>query len=131
VKPEVRPPKRLRYPRNVPIAGTIYLLAVLGVTWICPPALWLFVANLCLSLVAFALYAADKSAAQNGRRRTPESQLHLVALLGGWPGAAVAQSLLRHKTQKREFQSVFKATAILNVLITASAVGYLVTQRHP
>lgn len=43
------------------------------------------------SAVTFAAYRFDKSAARAGRRRTPESTLHTLALLGGWPGALVAQ----------------------------------------
>lgn len=35
-------------------------------------------------------------------------------LAGGWPGALVAQELLRHKTRKREFRVVFRATVVLN-----------------
>lgn len=41
-----------------------------------------------LSAVAFLMYRADKSAAQQGRWRTPESTLHAIDLVGGWPGVA-------------------------------------------
>ncbi|MBL8421138.1 MAG: cold shock and DUF1294 domain-containing protein, partial [Dechloromonas sp.] len=40
-----------------------------------------------VSLIAFAAYALDKSAARSGRWRTAESTLHLLSLVGGWPGA--------------------------------------------
>jgi uncharacterized membrane protein YsdA (DUF1294 family) len=40
--------------------------------------------------------------------------LHLFALAGGWPGALIAQRLLRHKTKKQSFQVVFWATVALN-----------------
>ena len=66
------------------------------------------------SVIAFATYALDKSAAQNDRWRTRESTLHLLALAGGWPGALIAQKVLRHKSRKRLFQIVFWATVILN-----------------
>ncbi|OZA27557.1 MAG: DNA-binding protein [Hydrogenophilales bacterium 17-64-11] len=66
------------------------------------------------SLVAFVAYALDKSAARNGQRRTPESTLHLFALAGGWPGALLAQRLLRHKSSKQSFQFVFWVTVVLN-----------------
>ena len=69
---------------------------------------------LAASLAAFLAYALDKSAARNGRWRTPESTLHLIALAGGWPGAWAAQRLLRHKSRKQSFQIVFWATVILN-----------------
>ena len=66
------------------------------------------------SAVAFIAYSLDKSAAKNDLSRTPESTLYFFALIGGWPGALVAQSLLRHKSGKRSFQIVFWATVVLN-----------------
>ena len=62
---------------------------------------------LCMSLVAFALYAADKRRAVRGQWRISEATLHLVELLGGWPGALVAQRALRHKRQKRRYLVIF------------------------
>jgi len=60
-----------------------------------------------LSIFTFVAYAFDKPKAQNGKWRTPESTLHGLALAGGWPGAAIAQQVLRHKSKKREFRRVF------------------------
>ncbi len=59
------------------------------------------------SLVTFAFYAWDKRRATRNEWRTPEKILHLCALLGGWPGAFLAQRLLRHKNAKIPFQIVF------------------------
>jgi uncharacterized membrane protein YsdA (DUF1294 family)/cold shock CspA family protein len=73
------------------------------------------------STVAFVVYALDKSAAENDRWRTQESTLHFVGLIGGWPGAVVAQRLLRHKSKKASFQVVFWATVVLN----CGALGWL------
>lgn len=66
------------------------------------------------SIACFIAYAMDKSAAQNNRWRTKESTLHLLALAGGWPGALLAQKILRHKSKKKEFQTIFWITAALN-----------------
>lgn len=66
------------------------------------------------SLAAFVAYGLDKSAARNGRWRTKESTLHLLALVGGWPGALLAQRVYRHKSKKREFQVVFWSTVLVN-----------------
>jgi uncharacterized membrane protein YsdA (DUF1294 family)/cold shock CspA family protein len=66
------------------------------------------------SVIAFILYALDKSAAQNNQWRTRESSLHLFGLIGGWPGALLAQRMLRHKSRKKEFQIVFWATVVVN-----------------
>lgn len=66
------------------------------------------------SVATFVAYARDKAAATKGRRRTKETTLHLLSLVGGWPGALVAQAALRHKTQKREFRTVFWITVAVN-----------------
>ena len=62
---------------------------------------------LVMSVLAFGLYWYDKQQAKAGQWRTPEKVLHGVELLGGWPGACVAQQLLRHKTRKVSFQLWF------------------------
>lgn len=79
------------------------------------------------SLLAFAAYALDKTAARAGRWRTRESTLHLLALIGGWPGALLAQRQFRHKTSKASFRIAFWTTVLLNW----SALGWLSsTGRH-
>ena len=60
-----------------------------------------------MSVIAFALYAADKRRAGRGEWRISEALLHLVELLGGWPGALMAQHLLRHKRRKRGYMVIF------------------------
>ncbi|EPX56524.1 Cold-shock DNA-binding domain protein [Cystobacter fuscus DSM 2262] len=59
------------------------------------------------SLLTFALYWDDKRSATRGSWRTSESMLHLFELLGGWPGALIAQQKFRHKTRKVSFQVPF------------------------
>lgn len=75
-------------------------------------------ASAVLSLLLFALYGLDKRAAQNGRRRVPEKTLHLLALLGGWPGAWLARPLFRHKTAKQPFAALFYLTVVLSIAAT-------------
>ena len=89
------------------------LCGVLAVLW--RPPTWFLAVHVVASGIAFVAYAADKAAAAARRWRTPESTLHLLSLIGGWPGALLAQQLLRHKTAKREFRLVFWATVLLNV----------------
>ena len=67
------------------------------------------------SIITFVVYAFDKSAAQRGEWRTSEGTLHLLSLVGGWPGAIFAQQKLRHKSKKQEFRFVFWITVLLNV----------------
>lgn len=78
---------------------------------------------LVMSVVAYATYARDKSAARAGRRRTPEKTLHLMALLGGWPGALLAQRRLRHKSSKTSFLVTFWLTVVLNLGALAWLLG--------
>ena len=76
------------------------------------------------SAVAFCAYGLDKAAARAGRWRTSEGALHMFGLVGGWPGALVAQRVLRHKSQKQSFQVVFWASVILN----CGALGWFVLE---
>lgn len=68
------------------------------------------------SVAAFFMYGMDKRAAVRGTWRTPESTLHVLSLLGGWPGALIAQQVFRHKTAKRSFRAVFWLTVAANCL---------------
>jgi uncharacterized membrane protein YsdA (DUF1294 family)/cold shock CspA family protein len=65
--------------------------------------------------VAFMAYAFDKSAAIQGRWRTSESALHVIGLACGWPGALLAQQLLRHKSSKPSFVAGYWGTVLLNI----------------
>jgi uncharacterized membrane protein YsdA (DUF1294 family)/cold shock CspA family protein len=90
----------------------VYL--VVGALWRVP--LWVGWLYVLASLCCFIAYKLDKSAAKAGRRRTPEDTLHFLALVGGWPGAIVAQQVLRHKSNKASFRAAFWGTVCLNVL---------------
>jgi uncharacterized membrane protein YsdA (DUF1294 family) len=68
---------------------------------------WVLVYGLVLSAVTYGAYALDKQRARKNRWRLAEGRLHLLELLGGWPGAYLAQRWLRHKTSKRRYQIVF------------------------
>jgi len=112
-------------------AGHVLFLAVLLVA----PALALFRITatgtlataagsaLLLSLVTYLIYASDKRRARAGTTRIQESTLHLCALLGGWPGAFLAQRGLRHKTAKVGFQLVFWMIVTAHQYV---AVDYLI-----
>lgn len=75
------------------------------------PVAWVY---LCLSSITFVAYAIDKSAAKNDRWRTKETTLHVLSLMGGWPGAFLAQKTLRHKSKKHRFQNIFWVTVMAN-----------------
>jgi uncharacterized membrane protein YsdA (DUF1294 family) len=80
------------------------------------------------STVAFITYGADKRAARRTLRRVPESTLHVLALLGGWPGALVAQQVFRHKTRKQPFRAVFWLTVVVNCLALAGFLAASASQ---
>jgi len=77
-----------------------------------PP--FIFAIYIVASLFTFIMYTVDKSAAMKGVWRINESTLHLLSLVGGWPGALVAQQKLRHKSKKQSFRLVFWVTVLLN-----------------
>ncbi|MDB5847700.1 MAG: DNA-binding protein [Rhodoferax sp.] len=95
----------------LPVFLAIYCAAALA--WGVPR--WCGIAYLGMSLLCFVAYAFDKAAARAGRWRTSEATLHTMALACGWPGALLAQQLLRHKSRKADFRAVFWATVLLNV----------------
>ena len=70
-----------------------------------------------MSLLTFLIYAWDKRAAQKGNWRTKESTLHLLSLIGGWPGALIAQNRLRHKSKKQPFKTIFWITVFSNNIL--------------
>lgn len=69
--------------------------------------IWLAGIYVVMSLVTGLAYWLDKRLAQGGGRRISERTLHLLALAFGWPGALLAQRLVRHKNRKVSFQLVF------------------------
>ena len=68
-----------------------------------------------LGIVTYLTYAKDKAAAQNNEWRTPEMTLHILSALGGWVGALVAQTYLRHKSQKPDFRMGYYLTVVINL----------------
>lgn len=82
------------------------------------PMLTLAIALL-LNLITFFVYWTDKYAAQKGRWRTAENTLHLLGLLGGWPGAWFAQHILRHKSSKESFRATYWTTVVLHCMVLA------------
>jgi uncharacterized membrane protein YsdA (DUF1294 family)/cold shock CspA family protein len=120
------PPSKQGAPRYAAAAALIGLLscvlvalALAGKISVVLPFIYVLVSG-----ITFIVYGFDKSAAMNSRRRTPESTLHLLSVLGGWPGALVAQQMFRHKSRKLEFQIVFWLTVLLN----CGVLGWSATQ---
>src|ERR1700722_883989 len=83
-----------------------------------------------MSLACFIAYGLDKRQAANGGRRVSERTLHLMAFLGGWPGALIGQRQFRHKTQKVKFRLVFWMVVVLHVGVVSAVTYALVTSRQ-
>ena len=110
------------------IGLALVFIAALGVLVVLGrQTIWISVIFVGVSVVTFVVYWWDKNAARKGESRTPENTLHILALLGGWPGALVAQQTLRHKTQKQSFRVVFWLSIVVNLAVFTwlLAQGYL------
>lgn len=106
------------------IPAFLVVYVVVDVLW--RPPTWFALIYLIASAVTFLAYALDKSSARRGAWRTPESTLHALAVAGGWPGALLAQQLLRHKSAKAEFRAVFWGTVAMNFatfVVLCSPIG--------
>ena len=89
-----------------------------------PPALWLVLWVVALSLATFGIYGYDKAQAQNAGPRVPEAVLHLLGLLGGTPGAFVAMRVFHHKTSKQSFQTIFWIIVAVQIVLLVALLLY-------
>ncbi len=93
----------------------LFFTGLLLTLWLNKLPTYIALGYLTLSIFTYLSYWLDKRKAQSGSWRTPESTLQLLSLLGGWPGALLAQRYLRHKSQKKSFLWQFWLTVVLNV----------------
>ena len=80
----------------------------------------LYILGGCLALiniVLFVLMGRDKSAARRGTRRTPETTLLALAVLGGSLGGLLGMLLFRHKTRKPAFRIGLPLILIVQLLL--------------
>ena len=102
-----RDPKRFFF-----VIAITMIVAMSGLLW------WmrinaLYACLIGMSVIAFLFYGYDKRQAIRNRSRVPEVILHMLALLGGTPGALLGGLVFRHKTKKLRFQIVFLAIVLL------------------
>lgn len=76
-----------------------------------------------LSIFTFFVYGLDKFLAKAEWKRVPEKWLHTLALLGGFPGAALGMLMFHHKSRKKVFKWVFIASVLLHSILLAVAMG--------
>lgn len=109
------PQKTERQNATFPVIGITIFFAILIVSVLTAKIPdWILALYFVASLLTFVMYTVDKRAAKKGTWRTPESTLHFLSLVGGWPGALIAQRKLRHKSTKQPFRSIYWVTVILN-----------------
>lgn len=105
------------------IFAALFLIAIAVSVSLGSLPLVILIGYFALSVITFVAYALDKSAARNGSWRVSEGNLLVLGLLGGWPGATIAQEILRHKSKKASFRTAFWITVIAN----CAAVAWLHT----
>lgn len=109
-------------------------IALLAVWWLeaADTPLTLVIYATCLivmSPVSFIAYALDKRAAARGNWRTKEKTLHLLDLLGGWPGGVIAQRTLRHKSYKQSFRIVLGLTIAIHLVVVGMLAYFFMIAR--
>ena len=75
-----------------------------------------------VNAATFALFGADKLAAIWKLSRVREVTLHLFALIGGSPGALLAQRLFHHKVSKRKFIVIYWLIVALQIALIWSVM---------
>lgn len=100
--------------------SSIVALAIFAISYLVLTAVWhlsIFVgaAYLGMSIVCAGVYWHDKVSARLGEWRTSEETLIVLGVFCGWPGAIVAQQLLRHKTTKPSFRMIHWFSVGLNL----------------
>lgn len=115
----------LRIGLRLAAAGLITTLLIVATSLERVPA-WLLFAYISAAAVSALFYWNDKSAAQNGGWRTPESTLLGIDLIGGIVGGLLAQVALRHKTSKPSYGSATALVAAIHVLgLAVLALGVI------
>jgi uncharacterized membrane protein YsdA (DUF1294 family) len=79
-----------------------------------------------VNVLAYGAMALDKSYAELGKRRIPESTLLRLAVFGGSVGTVIAQQQIRHKTRKEPFRSRLAGIVVLQSLALVALVVALV-----
>lgn len=114
-RPAAASPSRPGSARLYIIPAFALLLGLIHLSW--PLPRFVTVLYGALSMALFLVYGLDKWAARRGQARVRESVLHVLALLGGWPGALLGQHIFRHKIAQPRFLRIGWAMAALNIAL--------------
>lgn len=72
---------------------------------------------LSMSLITFCFFVQDKRASIKGQSRIRERTLFCLILVCGWPGALLAQQLIRHKSVKIRFIRLSWSLIVINLML--------------
>jgi uncharacterized membrane protein YsdA (DUF1294 family) len=112
------------------ILAVLLIVPCLSLSRVAIPAAFSFGYFGMVSLFGYVMYMADKNRARSGDWRVAEQMLHLLELLGGWPGAFVAQRRLRHKCSKMGYQAVFWTIVLMHQLVALDFVlGWVLVRK--
>lgn len=106
-------PRKRSWPVNLLIALPLVLSGYLLILAKNPLP---FFAYWILSLLTMFLYGLDKANAAMRKWRVPELYFHLLELLGGWPGALVAQNDFRHKTRQSAYLWILRGIIAIHLM---------------
>ena len=56
-----------------------------------------------INILTFVLFGLDKTRAQKGWSRTPETTFHILGFIGAFPAIFAGRTYFRHKTLKKGF----------------------------
>ncbi len=92
---------------NILLLAALLVLPLMAMQRFSSGLLWGSIYTTVISVITYLAYGWDKQQARDKEWRMPEARLHLMELIGGWPGAFLAQRRLRHKCSKVSYQVVF------------------------
>lgn len=81
---------------------------------------------LLINVVMYLTMCIDKRNAIKNRRRVPEKNLYLLAILGGGTGGLAAMVLKHHKNRHIDFVLVYTLTAVLHCIVVLFLFSKLV-----
>ena len=79
------------------------------------------------TLVTLGMYGIDKMLAKVNGRRIPELSLHLMAIMGGFIGAAIGIPLFSHKSNFRK-NPLFIPILVVSLIVHAALIYYFSTR---
>jgi uncharacterized membrane protein YsdA (DUF1294 family) len=101
----------------------------LGLCWDWPQTeenrmIWVLTWYILASVFTFAVYGLDKHKARTAKWRIKENTLHIMELLGGWPGGFVAQRYFHHKWKKTTYMVFFRGIVVLHIGLWAAVIWF-------